>query len=421
MPVLDKTLATRRANIKNSIAALTTKKPRNLTAQDADLIDRYEDELHAIEQQIGTTHDGEHTRAFTQWIRRGEDAVDTHESRNAFADAEWRSARLHYREGQLISTRPEYRFTVGIEGTPTGGAYFGSIAGAFVPLSFIKQIVSAAKYTAPWFDIAELHVTATGAPLVWPADNDIAVSAVAIAEGGTTTAADITLVGKALGTYRYTSLVVKVSNELVQDTGIDIDAYLAGRFAARMMRGLDAKYTSGAGTTEPLGALTGLTPSLTVLGAADTDGTSAANTIGLRDVVALEKALDPAYRPKARWLMHPNTLAALRQVKDSQKRPVFESLNRPEGPSLLGYPVTPAPSMDQLQAAASSPTVTKVPLAFGDVSYFKIRLVQPTLIRLATLYAVNFQTGFLLNWRTDSALVDGASTNRAIVTAQTIY
>jgi HK97 family phage major capsid protein len=208
---------------------------------------------------------------------------------------------------------------------------------------------------------------------------------------------------------------------MVQDTGIDLEAYLASRFAKRLMRGLSPIYTTGTGSGQPTGALHGLTASVTALGSSDTDGSSAANTIGLQDLVALEKALDPSYRSTAKFMMHPNTLAALRNVKDAEKRPVFESLNRPEGPILLGYPVVLNPSMDQLQAAPSSPTVTKTTVAFGDWSYYKIRVAQPSLRRLTEAYALSFQTGYVLFWRTDAALVDGASTNRAIVTMQNVF
>ena len=421
--VIDNTASTRRNTIRAALAALSIKggkDGRGLSAQDHDLIGRYEIELAELDRQHGTALDARHAAAFTQFIRRDAQAFTT-EQWAAMEEGQLVGTRMHYRNGQLVSARPQYRATAGVEGTPSGGAYPGSTAGFAAPLPFLKQVFSAAKYTAPWLDIADVHVTVTGAPIVFPADNDIGTAAAQLNEGAADSTNDVTLVNTALGSYRWSSGIVKVSNEMLQDTGIDIDEYLAGRFAARMMRGLDPKFTKGAGTTEPLGLLTGLTASVTATGSSDTDGSGGANTCGLSDLVALEKACDPAYRKNARFLMNANTLASLRNVKDSNKRPVFQSLNRTEGPVLLGYPVAIAPAMDSLQANASSPAVTKVPIAFGDTSYFKIRFVQPTMIRLSTLYAASFQTGFLLIWRVDSALVDGASSNRAVVTLQTTY
>jgi HK97 family phage major capsid protein len=411
-------LTNRRAIIGRSISVVCGKRAAALTPQDTEQLHKWGQELRTIEERIGSTFDERHRQAFERIIHRQELRPD---ESTAMAESQYRGTRMHYRGGQLVSTHLEFRATVGVEGTPSGGAYPGSTGGSFVPLEFIKQIMSAAAFQTPWFDIADVLISTTGAPVVWSADNDLAVSAAPIAEAGGDSSADINLVSTVLGSYRYTSKIVKVSNETMTDTGIDMSAYLAGRFAKRMMRGLSPLFTNGVGTTQPKGALNGLTASVTAVGAGGNDGSSAANTIGSDDVASLELALDPEYRPNAKFMTHPNTLAALRKVKDKQGRPVFEGLNRPEGLVLFGYPVVLNPSMDQLQSAPSSPTVTKTTLAFGDWSYYKVRLVQPTLIRLDELFAANAQTGFLLNWRTDAALVDGASSNRAVVTLQNVY
>ena len=379
MPVLDTSLAQRRANIGRSISALCSKQKRALTVPELDTLNKWEMELRSIEEQIGNTFDEAHQKAFVGYLRNPERLSVS--QRHDMDEADYRTTQLHYRAGQLISSRTEYRkdteyykesrATVGLEGTPSGGSFLGSGAGTFVPLSFTKKIMSAAKYTAPWLDIADVWITASGSPLIATADNDIDQAAVAIDETGTDSTQDVALVAAALGSFRWTSKIVKVSDQMLTDAGVDIEEFLASRFAARMMRGLSPIFTNGVGTTEPRGALTGLTASVTAQGAADTDATSAANTIGLRDLVALEQALDPAYRSNAKWMMHPNTLAALRNVKDANKRPVFGSLNRPEGPILLGYAVVLNPSMDQLQATPSSPTVTRTTVAFGDWTYFQ--------------------------------------------------
>jgi HK97 family phage major capsid protein len=411
-------LTNRRTIIGRSISVLCSKRAAALTPQDTEQLHKWGTELRTIEERIGTTFDERHRQAFERIIHRQDLRPD---ERTAMEESQYRGTRMHYRAGKLVSTRLEFRATVGMESTPSGGAYPGSTGGSFVPLAFIKEIMSAASYTAPWFDIADVRITTNGAPAVFAADNDIAVAAAPIAESGSDSAADINLVATVLGSYRYTSKIVKVSNEMMADVGVHMAGYLAGRFAKRMMRGLSPLFTTGAGSTQPTGALHGLTPSLTAVGAAGNDGSSAANTIGSDDVAALELSLDAEYRPDANFMTHPNTLAALRKVKDKNGRPVFESLNRPEGPILLGYPVVLNPSMDQLQTVASSPTVTRTTLAFGAWDFYKIRLVQPTLIRLDELFSQNNQTGFLLNWRADAALVDGASNNRAVVTLQNIF
>lgn len=44
-----------------------------------------------------------------------------------------------------------------------------------------------------------------------------------------------------LGAKKLSSKIIRVSNELLQDSGVDIEAYLAGRIAQRIGRG-EAKY-----------------------------------------------------------------------------------------------------------------------------------------------------------------------------------
>jgi HK97 family phage major capsid protein len=410
-------LSARRVGIISAMQTIA-RRETNIDLHELDLFNKWENELDDIDRQIGSPLDVRHANAFARVLRKTKMSPDlTHDQHTALMEAKYRGMRLRYHNGKLVS---ETRSTIGLEGVG-GGAYPGSTAGTVVPLSFLKAVVSAAQYTAPWFDIADLHVTLTGAPLMFAADNDIAISGIPVNEASAFTSQDIGMTGTVLGAFPWNSNLVKVSTESVQDTGIDLEDYLSKRFAARLMRGLDMKFLKGVGTTEPTGALTGLTASVTALGSADTDGVSGANTIGLQDLVALEQSLDPTYRVNAKWMVHPNTLATLRKVKDAEKRPVFESLNDPNGPRLLGYPVVLSPQMDQLQASASSPAVTKTTVAFGDWSYFKIRLVAPTLQRLKETFALTMQEGYVLFYRVDSALVDGASSNRAIVTMENVY
>jgi HK97 family phage major capsid protein len=318
-------LTNRRAIIGRSISALCSKRAAALTSQDAEQVHKWEKELRTIEEKIGTTFDERHRQAFERIIHRQELRPD---ERTALEESTFRGTRMHYQAGRLVSTHLEFRATAGMENTPSGGAYPGSTGGSFVPLAFIKQIMSAAAFQAPWFDISDVLITTTGAPAVFAADNDIAVAAAPIAEAGSDSSADINLVATVLGSYRYTSKIVKVSNETMSDAGIDMSACLAGRFAKRMMRGLSPLFTNGVGSTQPKGALNGLTASVTAVGAGSNDCSSASNTIGSDDVAALELALDPEYRANAKFMTHPNTLSALRKVKDKQGRQVFEGLNR---------------------------------------------------------------------------------------------
>ena len=52
--------------------------------------------------------------------------------------------------------------------------------------------------------------------------------------------------------------------ELAQDAGFDFPAYIAGRFGVRIGRLANAKFTTGAGTTESFGFLSRASSAVTV-------------------------------------------------------------------------------------------------------------------------------------------------------------
>lgn len=331
------------------------------------------------------------------------------------------------RNGPQMSQRSrdnlkESRATIATEGTPLQAAYPGATSGYFVPMDFWREVVSAAKSVGPFWDdnFCTMHITETGAPLPIPSDDDIGTSAAILNEGGQFSSQTLATTKNVLGTYKFNTALL-VSDEYVQDSGIPLDSYLAKRFGVRCMRGLLPFLTAGTGSGQPAGVLNGLTASVTAVGAENNDGVSAANTIGSDDLANLELALDPAFRPNAKWMMHGNTLAALRRVKDKNGRPVHGSLNRPD-PVLLSYPVTINNAMAQLQTAPSTPAVTNVTVALGAFDRFHVRVVRPILMRLTERYAEYGQTMFALHYRADAVLVDPtAGSLSPVVTLQNTY
>jgi len=379
-------------------------------------MDGYLQELASLEQELKGGSETRQANPSVFAFDKAMTAAETVAYRTAFSD--WvRNGPSERNQRDLH----EYRANLSGEGTPTGGAYPGSTVGFFVPMSFWAEVVSASKSVGPFWDddFCTVHMTPTGAPLPIPSDNDVSQVAAILNEAGQFSNQTLTINQNICGTYKFSTGLL-VSNETVQDSAIDLDSYLAKRFGRRAQLGLLPYLTTGTGSGQPTGVLTGLTASLTAAGAGANDGLSAANTVGSDDIANLEYALDPAYRVNAKWMMHGNTLNALRRVKDKQGRPVFGSLNRPD-PVLLSYPVTINNAMDQLQTSAGSPAVARVPVAFGDFSRFHVRVVHPILLRLTQRYADYQQTMYALHYRTDSVLINPATSVPPVVTLQTVY
>ena len=113
------------------------------------------------------------------------------------------------------------------------------------------------------------------------------------------------------------------------------------------LRGLNS-YPSG--STASFGTNgSGITNGLHTVATVEQAGAS----IAYNDIVALQNALPAQYwnLPSTAWQMHPSTIMALRELKDSGGLPLFLDIGEKEGYSIgniFGHPVIPNPYMDQI-------------------------------------------------------------------------
>jgi HK97 family phage major capsid protein len=314
-------------------------------------------------------------------------------------------------------------------GTGGQGAYPGATAGFFVPVGFFHDVEDALKYYGPMLNGGEgmpfLLDTDTGQPLPYPAADDTLQVGEQILENAPVTTQDVNLQMVMFGAFKYSTKIVKVSVELLQDSAFDIESFLATEFGRRLGRIVNTKATIGAGSSEPTGIVTAITAGgnlVTAVGSYTNDGVGGLNTIGSDDLVTLEHAVDPVYRPRGRYMMHDSTLKALKKVKDKYGRPLLwqEGTREGEPATVNGYPYCINNDMDQLQTVSSSPAVTRRTLVFGDLSKHVIRRVkQLSVLRLTERFAEYGQVGFLGFGRYDSNSLDIGHRAQAIL--QNVY
>ncbi|MDQ7039783.1 MAG: phage major capsid protein, partial [Rhodothermus sp.] len=195
---------------------------------------------------------------------------------------------------------------------------------------------------------------------------------------------------------------VRVSLQLMQDSAFDLEEFLADIFADRLGRALQDHITNGDGTTQPEGILTAIPAAQTVVGA-----TGQTTSVTYDDLVTLIHSVDPAYRssPRAAFMMHDTTLAALRRLKDNSGRPLWQDgLQAGEPPRLLGFRVIVNNTMPQMSASAKS-------IVFGDFSKYILREVGQGLVvrRLDERYAEYLQTALLGFARYDGRVLQPAA------------
>jgi HK97 family phage major capsid protein len=273
-------------------------------------------------------------------------------------------------------------------GTDAAGGYA-------VPQLFLDKLTETMKALAAILEVANVVPTDDGAPLEWPTVDDTAVVGEIIAEAAAHNVDATTPFGtRLLGSYLYSSKIVKVSRQLLMDSRIEIAPLLARLFTKRISRQFFADATNGNGTGKPLGMLDA-TGGFTL-------GATAASATALvyNDLVSHVHTIDPEYRnANCAWMMNDLVLAAIRKLADTTNRPLItDPVNAGEPVKILGYPVYLNPHM-------SSTFTTGQKLAlFGDFKsgYVVRRAGSPLVLRLDELYAANLQVGFLSAQRLDA-------------------
>jgi HK97 family phage major capsid protein len=318
----------------------------------------------------------------------------------AYADA-WRSwmrqgtTELSSEERTVLRTGWVDNKELRAQGVATGAA-----GGYMVPAPFRAKLIEAQKFYSSMRDVAEVITTETGATLPWPTNDDTANVGAILAENSQVTEQDVTLGTNDIGAYMYTSKLVRVSLQLLNDSAFDLESWLAQVLGRRIGRAQNAHFTTGTGTAQPEGVQTNA-----VIG--KTGGTGQTTSVTYDDLIDLIHSVDPAYRNsgRARFMLNDATLAAARKLKDGQNRPLWEpsiQVGVPDG--LLGYGYTINQDMPVMAANAKS-------ILFGDFyAGYLIRDVQDVqLLRLAERYADYLQVGFLAFARTDGTPQDTAA------------
>lgn len=314
-------------------------------------------------------------------------------------DAESNPARKDWKPEDLDPMSPKALFDkflrAGWEGLSTEEIHHirntmstttGSEGGFTVPSLISAKLYDQMKAFGAMRQVAEVIPTVDGKPLSFPGSDGTAEVGEIIAQNVTATALDPSFSTVSLNVFKYSSKIVAVPFELLQDSIIDVEAFVRRRLAQRLGRIGNQHFTTGTGTTQP----DGIVPRATS-GKVGTTGQTL--TIIYDDLVDLVHAVDPAYRGAGcAFMTNDALLRVLRKLKDTAGRPLWMpsydqgirmgpnnatphtpgdgGYESPEKASifdyLLGYPVIVNNDMAVPAANAKS-------LVFGDMSYYKVR------------------------------------------------
>ena len=196
-----------------------------------------------------------------------------------------------------------------------------------------------------------------------------------------------------IGAYKLGTMI-KVSEELLNDSVFDLQSYISREFARRIGAKEEEAFFTGDGKGKPLGVLA-------ATGGAETGVTAASATAVTADeLMDLYYSLKSPYRKKAVWVLNDSTIKAIRKLKDNNGQYLWQpSLTAGAPDMILGRPIKTSAYMPAIAAGAKT-------IAFGDFSYYWIADRQGrSFKRLNELFAATGQVGFLASQRVDGKMI----------------
>ncbi|GAA0493691.1 phage major capsid protein [Pigmentiphaga daeguensis] len=271
--------------------------------------------------------------------------------------------------------------------------------GYTVPKETARTILETLKAYGGMREVATIITTSGGNPLSFPTTDGTAEEGELVPENTAATDEDIEFGITTLKGFKFSSKVVTVPFELLQDSAIDVEALVNGRLSQRLGRITNRLYTTGTGSGQPMGIVT-------ASATGKTGAVSATPVITYEDLVDLEHSVDPAYRTNAGYMFHDQVLAMVRKIKDNDGRPIFV-------PSLADGSVGGAPArlMNRnitINQHMATPAAGAKTVLFGDFKKYTIRdIMNVTLFRFTdSAYTKKGQVGFLAWMRSDGNLLD---------------
>jgi HK97 family phage major capsid protein len=300
---------------------------------------------------------------------------------------------LYMRHGQNVNAEQAAAIRNAMSTTtPAEGGYT-------VPAEVAKMVIDRLKAFGGMRDVATVLTTETGHAMNFPTSDGTSEIGEIVAENGSAGSGDITFNTLGLPVFKYSSKQIALPLELIQDSAIDVVAFVVNRLATRIARIQNMHQTIGTGTGQPLGLISAAT-----VGKVGASGQTATITYG--DLVDVKHSVNRAYRGNARWMMNDLSVASLSKLVDTVGRPIWIPAVVEGAPDLLlGKPIAINDDVPVMAANAKS-------IAFGDLSQYTIRDVanSTTMRRFDdSAFALKGQVGFCGWTRSGGNLLDTAA------------
>ncbi|KKM18077.1 hypothetical protein LCGC14_1669350 [marine sediment metagenome] len=377
----------KRANIyeqTKAIMALAETENRDLTAEEQTNIDKAFVDMDSLQTAYETEERMEKIGA--EMLEVSENAPRPEpETRGGIE----RLATDEYRDAYTSWVREGFNGNHGIERRDLE-AGDGAEGGYTVPDLWDRTVREKAAQINIMDQLADVQVASNLTK--FSVEGDLGAHAIVAEEGDASATSDVSFGQKIIDAYKFVRLI-KVSEELLQDSFTNIPAYLAKKMGTSYGNAREAYTVNGTGSGEPQG----------VFGAAGV-GVTAASPIAVtsNELIDLFHSLLAQYRRGASFIVNDATAKIVRKLTIASEAGNYvwqPGLQAGQPDLLLGKPVHTSPSAPLATAGLRS-------ICFGDYSHFMIMNRQgQTLQRLNELYSETGKVGFKHTARFDSELL----------------
>ena len=355
-----------------------------MSAEDAATYDRMENEVVDLGKEIDRLErqaviDAELAKATSTPITNKPNAQVAGDAKKGRATDEYKKAFW-----DNMRNKNSYEVTNALSiGTDSEGGYL-------CPDEYERTLVQALEDEVFFRSLANVIRTSSG-------DRKIPIvtskgEAAWIDEGGQFPESDDSFGQTSIGAHKLATMI-KVSDELLNDSVFNIEQYIAKEFARRIGAKEEESFFVGDGSGKPIGIFN-------TTGGADTGVEVTGTNITFDDVMDLYYSLRAPYRNKATWILNDSTVKAIRKLKDGNGNYIWQpSVREGEPDRILNRPYRTSIYVPEIAAG------NRV-MAFGDFSYYWIADRQGrSFKRLNELFATTGQVGFLASERVDGKLV----------------
>jgi len=406
---LAKSLRDRRVNAWNEAKAVIEKgveENRKLTAEEHGKVEAINSEIDQLDARIKEVLDREQRSrdaddAFNRLSGQSRQTGDTGSRQNS-NDEVRAMARRQQGAPSYVELQPtQLAKTLGtqnrIQEFRTLSSLTTGAGGNLVPTDFYDQLIAHLIEVSGVMQAGPTVLNTAGGEVLQIPRTTAHSSAATAAQAGTIGQSDPTFGLASLSAYKY-GILVQVARELIDDSGVDLLGYLAMQCGRALGNKFGSDLVTGTGGgVQPTGFMSSATIGVT----GTTTGKGGAAQYA--DLVNLEYSVIAPYRQSRScyWIAADKTIGQIRQLVDSQGRPIWEPsmvLGSPD--LLLGKPIVADPFMAAVATGAQS-------IAFGDFSQYFVRMVGGVRFERSDDYLFNQDlVAFRALLRGDGVLVD---------------